>query len=170
MGEILQSIGLSPQVVLLQIISFVVLYLVLKKFLFEPIGTLIESRNREVSDRLANAERDEKAMEAVRTEYERRIAEIETEARDRIQQAITEAQRIADGIKDDARQQAEEIRERGVRQIEHEKEKAIKEIQDQVVDIAVDAAEHVVGEACDEGTHRKLIQRFLEDAKSDSLN
>jgi len=166
MGEKLQSIGLEPRIVVMQALSFVVLYVVLRKFLFAPIGNMIESRNREVADRLDKAERDEKAMEAVRTEYERRIAESETEARDRIQAAMTEAHRIAEEIKDRARRESEEIRARGLAQIQQEKEKAVKEIQDQVVDLAVSAAQAAVRKTCDERANRELIGAFVREVES----
>ncbi len=166
MAEILESIGLEPRVIVLQSLSFVLLYWVLRRFLFGPIGNMVESRNREVAERLENAERDEKAMEAVRTEYERRIAEIETEARDRIQTAMTEAHRIAEDIKDRARREAEEIRARGLVQIQQEKEKALKEIQDQVVDLAVSAAQAAVRNTCDERANRELIGAFVREAEA----
>jgi len=162
MKELLQSIGLQPTLLVMQILSFLVLAYVLRKFLFGPVGGMIEARNREVAERLANAERDERAMEAVRTEYERRIAEIESESRDRIQSAMAEAHRIADEIKETARTESEAIRQRGLAQVQREREKALKEIQDQVVDLAIDAAEKVVHQTCDDTTQRALVRSFLD--------
>lgn len=164
MKELLQSIGLEPQLLLMQILSFLVLAWVLKKFLFGPVGGMIESRNREIQERLENTERDERAMEAVRTEYERRIAEIEGEARNRIQEAVAEAQRIAEGIKENARTEAEAIRQRGLAQVQREREKALKEIQDQVVDLAINAAEKTVGQTVDPEAQRRLIRNFIDTA------
>jgi len=161
--ELLESIGIEPKLLLMQVLSFIVLYLVLRKFLFAPIGNMIDARNREVAERLDRAARDERAMEAVRTEYERRIAEIETEGRDRIQAAMAEARRLADEVKDNARAGAEEIKNRALVQIGREREKALKEVQDHIVDLSINAAERVVGRTLDTDTQRQLVRRFIDE-------
>jgi len=161
--ELLESIGLEPKLLLMQALSFIVLYLVLRKFLFAPIGSMIDARNKEVAERLDRAARDERAMEAVRTEYERRISEIETEARDRIQTAMAEARRLADEVKDNARADAEELKNRALAQIDREREKALKEIQDHIVDLSIDAAGRVVGQSLDTDAHRRLVRGFIDE-------
>ncbi|MBP7560092.1 MAG: F0F1 ATP synthase subunit B [Armatimonadetes bacterium] len=166
MAQLMEQLGLEPRLLLMQAISFLALFWVLKRFLFGPIGNMVQSRNDEIRDRLDRAERDEKAKEAIRTEYERRIAEIETEARDRIQRAVAEAERIAEGIRAQAAEEAEAARQRGYLQIEREKEKALKEIQDQIVDLSIDAAERVVHQALNEDSQRQLVRRFIGELDS----
>jgi F-type H+-transporting ATPase subunit b len=164
----MEQIGLQPQLLVMQAVAFVILYLILKRFLFGPIGNMMQARNEEIAERLNNAERDERAMEAVRTEYERRIAGIETEARDRIQEAMTEARRIADEIKEEAHKEAEGIRDRSLAQIEREKEKALKQIQDHIVDLSIDAASRVVSESLDDEDHRRLVRGFIDELESET--
>ncbi len=168
MSQLMEQLGLEPRLLLMQTISFLVLYWVLKKFLFGPISHMVQSRNEEIAERLENAARDERAMEAIRAEYERRIAGIEDEARDRIQEAVAEATRIADEIKEEARREAAEIRDRSLLQIEREKEKALKELQDYIVDLSISAASRVVERTIDEEEHRRLIHRFIADLESQS--
>ncbi len=163
MAQLMEQLGLEPRLLLMQTISFLVLFWVLKRFLFGPIGSMVQSRNEEIADRLDRAARDEKAKEAIRTEYERRIAEIETEERDRIQKAVAEAEKIADGIKAQAAEEAEATRERSYLQIEREKEKALKEIQDQIVDLSIGAAERVIHQALNEDSQRQLVRRFIQE-------
>jgi F-type H+-transporting ATPase subunit b len=166
MQSLMETIGLEPKLVLMQVLSFIILFVLLKRFLFQPVANMIESRNREIAERLANTERDERAMEAVRTEYERRISEIETEARDRIQDAMEEARRIADEIREQGRSDAEALRQRAMLQIEREKEKALKETQDHIVDLAIDAAERVTARAIHADEQRELVRRFIEEVET----
>lgn len=164
--ELLKSVGLEPPLLLMQAISFLALYLVLRKYLFGPIIAMIDRRNDEVRERHERAARDEEAMENVRVEWERRIAEIETQTRDRIQAATAEARRIAEELREQARLDAQFIRMRAMEQIEREKDKALKELQDRIVDLAVDAAEATIGGAVDEVAQRRLIRAFIEEVGS----
>lgn len=168
MSQLMEQLGLEPRLLLMQAISFLVLYWVLRRFLFGPIGNMVDARNHEIKERLDKARDDQQAMAAMRTEYERRIGDIETEARDRIQQAVTEAARIADGIKAEAHAEAQAYREQGVLQVEREREKALKEIQDQIVDLSIDAAGKVIDQALDEESHRRLVRRFIEELETAS--
>jgi len=75
---------ISWQAVVLQIVAFLVLIWAVRKYLFGPIGGILEARQSEVQNTLNQVYRDREAMETSRREYEARLAGIEAEARDRI--------------------------------------------------------------------------------------
>jgi len=58
MAQLMEQLGLEPRLLLMQAISFLALFWVLKRFLFGPIGNMVQSRNDEIRDRLDRAERD----------------------------------------------------------------------------------------------------------------
>ena len=75
---------ISWQAVVLQIVAFLVLIWAVRKYLFGPIGGILEARQSEVQNTLNQVYRDREAMETSRREYEARLAGIEAEARDRL--------------------------------------------------------------------------------------
>src|SRR5436190_17377899 len=91
-------LDISWQALLIQIVGFLLLVAVMKKYLFGPISGVLEARQNDIQGTLDQIQRDRQAMEASRQEYEARLATIEADARDRIQAAIKEAQGMKDEI------------------------------------------------------------------------
>jgi F-type H+-transporting ATPase subunit b len=152
---------LEPLAILSQAIAFIILVLVLKKFLFQPIQGLLASRQEEVRSTLEQVASDRQAMETSRREYEARLAGIEAEAREKIQAAIKEAQGLRDELVTKARSEAETLVRRGQEELQREKQKALVELRTEVADLAVQAAGKILGNAIDERQHRALISDFV---------
>jgi len=165
MGELMQNLGLNPKVVLSQIIAFVFLYVVLKRFLFGPIANMIETRNNEIRELADKARENAQRMEDARDEYERRLGDIEREARDRIQEATRQAHDAAAQIVTEARQARDDLLVRAREEIRREKERALVEIRDEVATLAVRGAEQVIRKELDESLHRDMVRRFIDEVE-----
>lgn len=164
--EVFKDLGLDGRTILVNAAGFIILVLLLKRFLFAPVGRILKQREEKVAGTLAKVEAERLAMEKSRAEYEERIARIEQEARDRIQEAIREAGQIRNQLLEEARRQSQEIVERGKVEIEREKRKAIVALRDEVVDLAVGAAEKLLRERLDEAAQRRLVSQFIEEMES----
>jgi len=165
MGDLMQSLGLDPKVILSQILAFAFIYVILSRFLFGPIARMVKARNDEIAERLNSAERHEKAMEQVRDEYEGRIADIERESRDRIQEATREAHEAGVQIVAEARTEREEMIARARQEIRHEKERALVEIRDQVAALVVGGAERIIRRELDDSLHRELVDEYINEVE-----
>jgi F-type H+-transporting ATPase subunit b len=79
---------------LLEIVNFLVLVWILKRFLYKPVLGVIEQRRRGIEETLAHAESVRSEAEALREQYGNRLAEWETErqqAREALAGEIEEA-------------------------------------------------------------------------------
>ncbi|MCC6442059.1 MAG: F0F1 ATP synthase subunit B [Armatimonadetes bacterium] len=166
--SLFHTLGIEPRGILIQIVGFIVLFLLLKKFLFKPVGMMLDARADEIRNNLSKAEEQRADMERIRHEYEARIEGVESEARARIQAAIKEAQAIKDEIIADSHNQAKEIIERGQTEIQREKEKAMVELREEVASLAVSAAGKVLEKNLDEAEHRRLIDDFISKVGASS--
>jgi F-type H+-transporting ATPase subunit b len=160
--EVFKDLGLDGRTILVNAAGFIVLVLLLKRFLFAPVAQVLKRREERVVATLAKADSERQAMEKMRSEYEQRIAKIEEEARTRIQDAIKEAGEIRNRLLEEARQQSQEIVERGKSEIERERQKAVVALRDEVVGLAVEAAERLLREKLDDAAHRRLVSEFIE--------
>jgi F-type H+-transporting ATPase subunit b len=152
---------ISAKAIVSQILAFLILIWAMRKFLFGPIGAVLEARQNEVQSTLDRIAADRQAMEQARAEYEQRIAAVEAEAREKIQAAIKEAQGMKDEIVGAARTEADRIITRGKEEINREKTTALAELRTEVADLAIAAASKVLGRAVDERVHRDLIRDFV---------
>lgn len=162
MQELLHQLHIEPTVMAAQVTGFILLWIILAKYLFRPILALLNAREEEIKLTYANAEAERVKAEEFRAEYERRLAGIEAEARARIQSAVHEAESAKDQILTDARTRSEDILRRGEEELVREREKTLAQIREDVVDISLAAAGAIIGESMDESKHRKLVNEFVD--------
>lgn len=164
-GGILELLGIDFNILIIQIVGFLLLLWVFTRYFWKPIYAMLESRRADINATYDKIEADRRAMEQLRADYEQRLNQIEAEARERIQKAVSEAQELREQILAEARLQAEDIVARAREQAELEREKLATELQEHVANLALRATEHLIRETLDEERHRKLVREFIQHAE-----
>lgn len=164
--EVINSLGFDPVAFILNVFGFLILLWLLNKFLFKPVGGLLEQRQRDISSTYDKLEADRRQMETLKADYEARLAAIEAEGRERINNMVKEAQAIRDQVINDASARSKEMIARAEQEIAREQELAFQTIRQQVVDLAMGAATKVIGDNLDESRQRRLIDEFISNGGS----
>jgi len=162
MAELFHQLGIDPKVMAAQVTGFILLWLVLAKFLFRPVLALLSARNQDIKTMYEDAEGERAKAEEFRADYEKRLAGIEAEARGRIQAAVKEAQSARNDILADAKSRTEDILRRGQEELAREREKALAQLREEVVNISLAAAGKLIEESLDEARHRRLVSDFID--------
>lgn len=163
--ETLHSL-IDPKVMAASVTGFIILWIVLARYLFKPVLTLLDERKEEIKTTYESAEAERKQAEDYRADYEKRLAQIEAEARTHIQTAIREAEDAKNHLIAEARRRSEEILRRGQEELAREREKIIAQIREEIVNMSLAAASKLIEESLDEQKHRKLISDFIESLES----
>lgn len=161
MAELFHTLNIDPKVIASQITGFILLWVVLARFLFRPVMALLDARDQEIKSIYENAQNEHTRAEELRVEYEQRISAIESEARSRIQAAIKEGESMKDEIIADARRRSDDILRKGQQDLVRERDKALAELREEIVEIAITAASKIVAESLDDAKHRKLVSDFI---------
>jgi F-type H+-transporting ATPase subunit b len=159
-------LSLDPAVLLLQIIAFVLLFLLLRRYLFRPLLGVMADREKEIADALDAGERARVELERIDQERERVLAEAREAGRQQVREAVQEGSEARDRIVQEAREEAHEIRERAKQSVELEREEAMLQLRREVVDLALLAAEQAVLAPLDEEKHRHAIEEFVSRLES----
>ena len=133
-----------------QMLLFVLLLFLLKKFAWQPILKALNDREEGIKSALESAENAKLEMENLQADNHKLIQEarIEREA------MIKEAREIKEKMISNAQDA-----------IESEKKSAITDIKNQVANLSIDIAEKVVkGELSDKGKQLKLVEDMLNDS------
>ncbi len=157
----LQQLGITPALLLTQVVGFLILLFLLNRFMFKPIFGILDQRQADIKATYDQLDADRARMEETRRQYEQRLAGIEAEAREKIQAAVQEAQALRDNLVADARQQAETIVTQGRNDSERERQAAFLEMRQQIVAIAMSAAGKVVGENLNDARQTKMVDDFI---------
>ena len=166
--EVLESLGIEWQVLVLQVVAFGVVFAVLKVFAFKPIGAIVQQRADEVSGHLSQAEASAAEQQRLRDELEQRLAGIHEEARAEVKKAVEEAREVREQMLAEARVEAERSLARAQAEIANRRGTALKEMRDRMADLAILAAGKAIGGALDEAAHRRVIDAFIADLESGS--
>jgi F-type H+-transporting ATPase subunit b len=137
------------------------LWFAASKMVFAPIGKVIEDRQGDIQKTYDQLDADQRQMQALKADYEARLAAIEAEGRERITNMIKEAQATRDSVLSDANSRAHELVSRAEAEVEREKEQAMILLRTQVADLAIGAAERVIGDNLNEARSRKLVDEFI---------
>jgi F-type H+-transporting ATPase subunit b len=97
-----KQFGWNPQLFLSQVVLFVVLALVLKKFAYAPLLAMLEKRRQQISEGIENAEKTRLAL----ANAEAKSAEIVAQAGQHANRIIEEARQAAASVGEQERQKA----------------------------------------------------------------
>jgi F-type H+-transporting ATPase subunit b len=139
------------------ICNTLILFLVVKHFLFDKINAMLEARNAEVAATYAEADDALKNASEKQKEYTERLSGAKLEATQIVADATKKAQSRSDSILADAKNEARATREKAISDIEREKKQTVNQIKNQISDIAVSIASKVVNKEIDASVHSKLI-------------
>lgn len=144
-------------------INLLILYLFLKKLLFNPVKNMIDSRQKEIDDMYSEAEDAKASAKELKSEYEEKISHAEDESEEILRSAVRRAQLREEEILKEANEKADRVRERAEEQIELEKKRAINDVKDEVSDMALSIAAAVIERDVNGNDHEKLIDDFINN-------
>ena len=147
--------------------NLLILFLLMKKFLFKPVRKMMLDRENEVKAMYEGAEKSMSDAKELKTEYETRLSSAKTEAENIVKSATRSAALKSEEIIADAHTRAQEIIERADKQIEAERRNAENELKNEVSDIALAIASKVIESELNEEKHKKLIDGFIAEMGDD---
>lgn len=161
----ISALGLNWQSFLFQLISFVIVLLILRKFVYKKLVTTLEDRRLAVEKSIDQAaETAEKLKNAEKT-VSGLIAEARKEADEVISVGHKEAAQIVEAAEQKATKRAEHIVKEAKSEMDVEVAKAREALKAETAQLVALAAERVLGEKIDAKKDSALITSALKQAK-----
>jgi len=148
-----------------QIILFVLLLLLLRKFAWNPILTALNDREEGIQKALDEADKARQEMVDLKSSNETILKEARAERDGLLKDAREIKDKMISEAKDDASAQANKIIEQARISIQHEKQAAITDLKNQVAELSIGIAEKVIKEELsDKDKQVALIEKMLDEA------
>src|SRR5213594_4034387 len=166
-----ETFGWNPWLFLSQVISFVIVALLLRRFAYKPILAVLEERRRQIEKAQFNAEKIKRQL----ADAEQRYAEILTKANAEAQKMIDEAREssahLAERKQQEAIAAAEQIiaKAREASAIEHER--TMESLKRELGRLVVDTTAKVTGKVLTAEVHqlsREMLRASFTDGQLDS--
>lgn len=157
----LAALGVDPKAFVIQLITFVLVFLVLRRYAFGPILKVLDERREIIESGVRLGEEMQKERTKLASQVEEALQRARQEAdaiilgaQDSARQAIREAE-------DKARQKAAGILKEADSRIEQETARARKQLKGELVDLVSEATEAIIEEKVDASKDAELIEKAL---------
>lgn len=163
MLQSLDIISVNIWQILISLVNLLIMYLILKKFLFGPVQNLIAARRKQVEDVYGEAEKSRSSAETMRQEYEERLASARDEADGIVRSAQQTAQRRSDAMVTEAAEQVSHMKQKAADEIDREKKQMLSDVRSEISDIAVEIASRIVGREVRKEDHESFVDDFIRN-------
>lgn len=159
----LDIISVNIWQILISLANLVILFLLFKKFLFEPVKKIMAKRQEEVDSRYDNASKAEADAMELKSTWETKMKSAEDEAGAIIKDAVDKADRRNEIMLYESREKAESIIRKAKAEAERDKADAQEYIKKEIVDVSTALSEQVLGREINMDDHKNLIDSFIDN-------
>ena len=154
--ETAENFGFDVKIFLSQVISFVIVALLLKRFAYKPILAVLEERRQRIADGLLNAEKIKQQLAEAEQRYQEILAKGNGEAQKMIDEARASAGVIAERKQQEAIVAAEQIlaKAREASALEHER--TMSQLKRELGRLVIDTTTKVTGKVLTADDQRRL--------------
>ena len=146
-----------------QAFAFAALILVTVKFIWPPLLSAIEKRQKEIADGLAAASEGRSALEVAAKKSEVTLIEAKQKATEIIGQAEKRASQIVEEAKGNAKTEGDRIIAGAKAEIDQEVNRAKEGLRAQVSALAVAGAEKILRKEIDAKAHSEMLSKLAAE-------
>jgi F-type H+-transporting ATPase subunit b len=146
-----------------QAIAFLVLIVFTIKFVWPPLLTAIETRQKEIADGLAAGERGRAELEQSSKRAAEALAEAKQKAAEILAQAEKRATQIVEEAKANAKAEGERIITGAKAEIDQELNRAKEGLRQQVSTLAIAGAEKILRKEIDAKAHAEILTSIAKE-------
>ena len=147
-----------------QLLIFIFLVMLLKKFAWKPILDIVNQRESSIKDAMSEADKARNEMASIRESNQKVLKEARVEREALLKDARNTGAEIVAQAKTDAKTEANKIIIQAQQAIQNEKRAAINELKNQVAQISIEIAEKVIDSELDnKDKQAQLVDKLLKD-------
>jgi F-type H+-transporting ATPase subunit b len=144
-----------------QVVNFLILLVVLYRFVYKPLLGTLEARSSAIKQQLAEAQAAREAAQRQLVEFEAKLTASQAEAQAARERAIREAAELRERLTAEARQEAGRLVESARAEIEQDVRRARAELRREVAALAVTIAERLIQKNVQAEDQERLVQDAL---------
>ena len=159
----MEQLGIEPQLLLAQIVNFLIIFFVLSKLLYKPIMGMIEKRKKEIAEGLALTEKMKVAQEQWKEKEEKLLSEARREARNIVETGEKEGEEARRDIIAAAHKEADVVVAKGKEDVVALRAKMEKDVRAAAVEMAVAMARRLTSSILTPADQHKLLAKQVKD-------
>lgn len=158
------ALGFDGSALLIQLVTFVLVFLVLKRFAFEPILRVLKERRETIDSGITLGEQMKKERAELESQIEAKLQDAVKEADGIIARAEEAAKTTVREAEEKAKTKAADVLKDAENRITQDAARARQSLEKEMAGLVADATEAIIQEKVDVKKDAELIQRALKGA------
>lgn len=160
--EIVKEFGISPILLLAQVVNFTILLLLLKKFLYKPVLKALDDRKAKIAKSLKDSEEIEKRLQKISDEQESILEKARSEASKIITEAKDESKQLTEKSLAQTKETMQQLLDKNKERLTLEKEQMMSEAKKELTDLVMAATAIVAKKEVSKSSDSKMIEEAIE--------
>ena len=156
--EIADQFGVTRQLLISQVVLFVIVALALKKFAYAPLLKVLEERHQRIAESLANAEKIKKELASAQTKAQEILSTANAQANKFLEEARAAAAKVQEAETQKAIVQAEQIIAKARQAAEADHARMLAELRREVGRLVVETTAKVTGKILTVDDQKRLAE------------
>lgn len=164
--EIFKQFGVSPILIVANIVNFVILLAILQRFLYKPVLKMLEDRKEKIRKGMQQAEEIETRLAKAKEEQEAILKKANVAATELFKTAQLEAKEMLDKTRAEAKEMAEQSAAQTKTMLEAERTRMMNELKGGIADMVVATMSKLTNKTLDSNDRKKLILEAEKEIKA----
>ncbi len=160
--ELISKLGIDPKLLIAQVVNFLILLFVLKKFVYGPVLEKLEQRRGMIAKSAHDAKKSEELLKDIEQTRMEMIQQTKKTTLEMLEVAAKSAEETKNSIVESARLEAQQVHEQSKLQLAREKEKMLKEASDELGRLVVRATEKIIEREFSPEDQKRLVANATE--------
>ncbi|MFJ3447128.1 MULTISPECIES: F0F1 ATP synthase subunit B [Pseudomonas] len=146
-----------------QSVAFLIFVLFCMKYVWPPVITALQERQKKIADGLDAANRAARDLELAQEKAGQQLREAKAQAAEIIEQSKKRAAQLVEEAREQARVEADRVKAQALAEIEQEINSVKDALRAQVGALAVGGAEKILGATIDQNAHAELVNKLAAE-------
>ena len=161
--EILKTFGLNPYLTIAQIINFLILLYILKRYLYPPLFKVFKKREELIRESIEKAEENQKVLEKTKAQEKEVIIKAKITADEIIKEAKEQSAEILKKAEVATKQKTDKMIQDAKTQIELETTEAQKQLNQYVMKLSLNLLRKSLGNVFTEKEQSELVAKAMKE-------
>lgn len=160
--EVIKQFGVQPILLAAQVVNFLILLFLLRRFMYKPLLSIMEKRKLRIAEGLKNADEVDKRLQAIEEERIAQLKKAAEEAKGIILDATKSAGELIEAARQKAQADIKSMIQKNQEQLERDREQMYKKIRIELSDLVIIGLKKVADKSLTEKDKKTLVKDSIE--------
>ncbi|MBC8283255.1 MAG: F0F1 ATP synthase subunit B [Nitrospinae bacterium] len=157
-----EQVSVFGSLIFWSVISFAILFFMLKKFAFPPILEALENREKKIRGDIEESERLKQDVLKIKTDLEEKLKEAHGKAETIVQLAQDEAKKLQEKTVQETEAKVKQVQREAEHEIQSSRNKLLQEIRSYTAALTIASTEKFLKKTLDDSDKKRLVDESIE--------